>query len=218
MVEVEEDLGPFAGVALVGAIDGDGDVDFAVAGADLGDLGVDAEVAEPLGDEAHEPGAGGWGLGEELDLAADEGADEAFEHGDRSRWMRLFLYGIGFGGGFGWGFHPDLGGDTEIFRILIGQWRRVLELERRYSEAHIVYCDSQMLLDRNEYGSWRNVQDAYEDYNASFGPWSEAEIVEFLEDDWGLDDLQWPFTRRAIVEFFRSSDLLLVCQEAELGG
>ncbi len=108
MVEVEENLVPFVMVALVGAIDGDGEVDFAVDGADLGDLGVDAEVAEPLGDEAHEPCAGGWGLGEELDLAADEGADEAFEHGDRSRWIRRFLYGIGFGGGFGWGsiVHP----------------------------------------------------------------------------------------------------------------
>jgi hypothetical protein len=101
MVEVEEDLGPFAIVALVGAIDGDADVDFAVGGADLGDLGVDAEVAEPLGDEAHEPGAGGWGLGEELDLAADEGPDEAFEHGVRFWWMRLLLYGIWIWGRFG---------------------------------------------------------------------------------------------------------------------
>lgn len=81
LVEVKEDLAPFAGVALFGAIDADGEVDFAVDRADLGDLGVDAEVAEPLGDQAHQPRAGGWGLGEELDLAADEGADEAFEHG-----------------------------------------------------------------------------------------------------------------------------------------
>jgi hypothetical protein len=46
MVEVEEDLAPFTIVALVGLVDGDHDVDFAVGGADLGDLGVDAEVAE----------------------------------------------------------------------------------------------------------------------------------------------------------------------------
>lgn len=55
-------------------------------------------------------------------------------------------------------------------------------------EAHIVYCRSQMLLDRQEYGSWRDVQDAYGDYMASLGPWSEAEVVGFLEDDWGADD------------------------------
>jgi hypothetical protein len=108
---------------------------------------------------------------------------------------------------------------VKLLRLLSwGQQRRGSELERRYSEAHIVYCDSQMLLDRNKYDSWRNVQDAYEDYKASFGPWSEAEIVAFLEDDWGLDDLQWPFTRRAIAEFFRSSESLLVCREAETGG
>ena len=62
-------------------------------------------------------------------------------------------------------------------------------------EAHIVYCGPRMLLDRGQYESWRDVQDAYEDYNASFGPWSEAEIVGFLEDDWGADDSRWPFSR-----------------------
>ena len=85
------------------------------------------------------------------------------------------------------------------------------------SEAHIVYCRSQMLLDRQKYGSWRDVQDAYDDYMTSLGPWSEAEIVGFLEDDWGVDDSQWPFTRQAIADFFRSGELLLVCPEAEPG-
>jgi hypothetical protein len=84
-------------------------------------------------------------------------------------------------------------------------------------EAHIVYCESRMLLDRGEYATWREVQDAYDDYKASFGPWSEADIVGFLEDDWGPDDSRWPFTRRAIAEFFRSGERLLVCQEAEPG-
>lgn len=81
-------------------------------------------------------------------------------------------------------------------------------------EAHIVYGGPRMLLDRGQYESWRDVQDAYEDYNASFGPWSEAEIVGFLEDDWGADDSQWPFSRWAIAEFFRSGQPLLVCQVA----
>ena len=84
-------------------------------------------------------------------------------------------------------------------------------------EAHIVYCESRMLLDRGEYTSWRDVQDAYDDYKASFGPWSEAEIVGFLEDDWGADDSRWPFTRRAIAEYFRSGERLLVCHDAEPG-
>jgi len=82
-------------------------------------------------------------------------------------------------------------------------------------EAHIVYCESRMLLDRGRYESWRDIQDAYPDYKASLGPWSEADIVAFLADDFGVDESRWPFTRRAIADFFRSGERLLVCQEAE---
>ena len=82
-------------------------------------------------------------------------------------------------------------------------------------DAHIVYCESRMLLDRGDYASWRDIQDAYPDYKTSLGPWSEAEIVGFLEDDWGADDTRWPFTRQTIAEFFRSGARLLVCQDDE---
>lgn len=81
-------------------------------------------------------------------------------------------------------------------------------------KAHIVYCESRMLLDRGQYESWRDIQDAYQDYKASLGPWSEAEILEFLEDEYGSDDDRWGFTRQAIAEFFRSGEQLLVSQDA----
>jgi hypothetical protein len=68
--------------ALFGFADGDGDLDFVLGGAQMGDVGLDAQVAEPLGDHAHEASAGGLGLGEDLDLGADEGANEAIEHGE----------------------------------------------------------------------------------------------------------------------------------------
>ena len=75
--------------------------------------------------------------------------------------------------------------------------------------AHIVYCESQMLLDRGSYSSWRDIQDAYPDYKTSLGPWSEEEIIEFMSMDWGTDDSCWPFTRQAVNDFFRSDSLLL---------
>jgi hypothetical protein len=81
-------------------------------------------------------------------------------------------------------------------------------------EARIVYCVSRMLLDRRQYDSWRDIQDAYPDYKTSLGPWSEAEIVGFLGDDFGTDDSGWPFTRQAIADFFRSDAQFLVSQDA----
>jgi hypothetical protein len=84
-------------------------------------------------------------------------------------------------------------------------------------EAHIVYCESRMLLDRGRYGSWRDIQDTYPDYMASLGPWCEEDIVGFLFDDFGPDEAQWPFTRRAVAEFFASGTQVLVCQDAVPG-
>jgi hypothetical protein len=72
-----------------------------------------------------------------------------------------------------------------------------------------------MLLDRGTYKSWREVQDAYPDYKASLGPWSETEIVEFLTSDFPSGESHWPFSRRDIAEFFRSNLQLLVCRDAE---
>jgi len=89
-----------------------------------------------------------------------------------------------------------------------------LEVDKLLPKAHIVYCESRMLLDRGQYESWRDIQDAYQDYKASLGPWSEAEILEFLEDEYGSDDDRWGFTRQAIAEFFRSGEQLLVSQDA----
>lgn len=80
-------------------------------------------------------------------------------------------------------------------------------------EAHIVYCSSRTLIDRSGYASWRDIQHAYEDYMASLGPWSQAEIVEFLSDDFGPDDSKWPFSRTAIADFFRSGSVTLVAPE-----
>jgi hypothetical protein len=86
-------------------------------------------------------------------------------------------------------------------------------VDERLPEAHLVYCESRILLDRGRYRSWRDIQDSYSDYRTSLGPWSETEIVDFLADDFGPDESKWPFTRQAIADFFRSKERLLVCRE-----
>lgn len=79
----------------------------------------------------------------------------------------------------------------------------------RRGNAHIVYCEERMLLDKGPYADWRAIQDAYSDYKASLGPWSEDEIAAFLRDDWGADESKWPFSRESIAAFFRSDERVL---------
>lgn len=79
----------------------------------------------------------------------------------------------------------------------------------RCGDAYIVYCDKSMVLDKGPYATWREVQDAYPDYKTSLGPWTEVEIVDFLREDCGSDDSQWPFPANAITAFFRSDDRIL---------
>jgi hypothetical protein len=93
-VDVEQDLGPFGVAALIGFADGDGDLDFAFAGAEVGDVSLDAEVSQPLRNHACEFAAGGLGLREELKLGADEGANEAVKHRSLDR-VCNFSYMVG---------------------------------------------------------------------------------------------------------------------------
>lgn len=58
------------------------------------------------------------------------------------------------------------------------------------TQIHIIYTDTEMLLSRRVFGSWREVQDAYQAYKASLGPWSVDAVVEYLEDEY--EDLSPP--------------------------
>jgi hypothetical protein len=60
------------------------------------------------------------------------------------------------------------------------------------------------LLSRKNYHSWRDIQDEYEDYKASLGPYSLKEVVSFFEIEYGEDDRQWAFTRQSMQKFVHS--------------
>lgn len=47
-------------------------------------------------------------------------------------------------------------------------------------QLHIIYTETDMLLSKRPYGSWKEIQDEYVDYKASLGPWCVEEVVEFL--------------------------------------
>ena len=51
-------------------------------------------------------------------------------------------------------------------------------------QLHIIYTESQMLLSKKRYGSWREIEDEYESYKASLGPWSHDQVIEYLADEY----------------------------------
>jgi hypothetical protein len=56
-------------------------------------------------------------------------------------------------------------------------------------DLHVIYTRSdRILLSRQQYESWKQIQDEIADYMASLGPWSPKQIVEYLDKEHlGLD-------------------------------
>ena len=76
--------------------------------------------------------------------------------------------------------------------------------------AHLVFLRSgRILLFKRPDADWRQLQDKYSDYMMSLGPWNGDEIASYFTDDYTDDDSKWPFSRRAITDFFASSDVEL---------
>ena len=69
------------------------------------------------------------------------------------------------------------------------------------STFHLVYLRSgAVLLSRKPYVDWREIQDEWDDYMTSLGPWTADEVLEFFRDDFGDED-RWPFTAEAVRGF-----------------
>jgi hypothetical protein len=47
-------------------------------------------------------------------------------------------------------------------------------------QLHIIYTEAGMLLSKRSYASWRDIQDEYQSYKASLGPWGQDEVAEYL--------------------------------------
>ncbi len=51
-------------------------------------------------------------------------------------------------------------------------------------KLHIIYLKNSVLLSKKSYSSWREIQDEYEDFKASLGPWAAEEVEDFLEQEY----------------------------------
>jgi hypothetical protein len=66
------------------------------------------------------------------------------------------------------------------------------------AEVTIVHLRRGTFLTKQPYASWRELQDEYADYMASLGPYSTADLIEYLDVEYPTSP---PFDRPAIEEF-----------------
>lgn len=78
---------------------------------------------------------------------------------------------------------------------------------REEVRLYIIYLRSgRMLLSKKAYLSWQQIQDEYDDYLTSLGPWTAEEVEEFLREEYPGAA---PFTAGQVRAFASGQDLLL---------
>ena len=84
-------------------------------------------------------------------------------------------------------------------------------MNKQNTLVHLIYLrsDRELIVSKKRYLHWREIQDEYEDYMASLGPWSEEEIIDFFRVDSGKNETEWPFSSAAIHDFMKSDDQIL---------
>lgn len=72
---------------------------------------------------------------------------------------------------------------------------------------HIVYLrPAGLFLTKKQYQSWRDIQDEYEQYMTSLGPWDVESVIDFIRSEYPKNP---PFSERQIRQFIGSEDLIL---------
>ncbi|HYP54596.1 MAG TPA: hypothetical protein VEQ42_13685 [Pyrinomonadaceae bacterium] len=75
---------------------------------------------------------------------------------------------------------------------------------------HLIYLRPDgLLVSKKPYAGWREIQDEYDEYMTSLGPFTEDELLDFLAEEYGGDAAAWGFTREALRAFAESSDAVL---------
>lgn len=72
-------------------------------------------------------------------------------------------------------------------------------------ELHIIYTETQVLLSKRAYASWTEIQDEYDTYKTSLGPWDEEDVIDFLAEEY--TDIAPP-ARDQVGAFVSSNDVV----------
>ena len=80
--------------------------------------------------------------------------------------------------------------------------------------VHLIYLrPGGMLVSKKRYSGWREIQDEYEYYMTSLGPFSEDGLLEFLAGEYGADAARWGFSSAEVRAFMESDAEVLEARE-----
>ncbi len=83
-------------------------------------------------------------------------------------------------------------------------------------QAHIIYLrGNTLLITKVNYPSWQDIQDDFEHYMTSLGPWMTEEIITFFQSEY-KDERDWVFSASQIREFMKSKEHLLMESDMDL--
>lgn len=66
-----------------------------------------------------------------------------------------------------------------------------------------------MIISKKPYSGWREIQDEHENFMTSLGPYTEEDLLDFFEQQYGFDDARWAFSRERMREFMASGEMTL---------
>ena len=51
-------------------------------------------------------------------------------------------------------------------------------------DLNIIFTEAELLVSKKSYSSWREIQDEYDDYKASLGPWDAKTVSSWLNEEY----------------------------------
>jgi len=94
----------------------------------------------------------------------------------------------------------------------------ILSMNQVIPVAYVIYLRGGLLvLSKVGYHLWQDIQDDYEYYMTSLGPWASNQILSYFGTEY-YDESSWVFSRHQICEFMESKEHILMGSNLELLG
>lgn len=74
---------------------------------------------------------------------------------------------------------------------------------------HIIYLNNKTMLSKKNYKNWQEIQNDFNDYKTSLSYSSIESVIDFLKDDWNINDKKI----KEIINFYKSNKKNLILSQ-----